>query len=59
MFAAFAALFGVLAYSAVRPAKAREPAGTRFVPAWFFDGAILLLAVLILVVLGSCIFGRK
>ncbi len=59
VFAAFAAWFGVLTYAAARPAKPREPQATRFVPAWFFDGAILLLAVLILVVLASCIFGRK
>jgi hypothetical protein len=59
VFAAFAALFGVLAYAVARPPKPREPPPTRFVPAWFFDGAILLLAVLILVVLASCIFGRK
>jgi len=59
MFAAFAALFGVLTYAVVRPAKPREPALTRFVPVWFFDGAILVSAVLILLVIASCIFGRK
>lgn len=59
MFVAFAALFGVLTYSAVRPPKPPEPRSTRFVPAWFFDGAILILAVLILLVIASCSFGRK
>ncbi len=59
MFAAFAALFGVLTWSTVRPPKPREPTGTRFVPAWFFDSAILILAVLILLVIASCIFGRR
>jgi hypothetical protein len=59
MFVAFAALFGVLSYSAVRPAKARKPRSIQFVPAWYFEGAILILAVLILLVVASCIFGRK
>ncbi|MDD2765077.1 MAG: hypothetical protein PHE83_14010 [Opitutaceae bacterium] len=59
MFAAFAALFVVLAWTAARPPKPAEPPTTRFVPAWFFDGAILVTAILILVVIASCIFGRK
>ena len=28
-----------------KPAKIKESTSTKFVPAWFFDGAILLLAV--------------
>jgi hypothetical protein len=28
-------------------------------PAWLFDGAILLLAMLILFAIASCVFGRK
>lgn len=59
LFAAFTALFGVFAWASARPAKPREETGTRFVPAWFFDGAILILAVLLLVVIASCIFGRR
>ena len=59
MFVAFAALFGVLTGATLFPAKPREPTGTRFVPAWFFDGAILLLGLLILLVVASCLFGRK
>jgi membrane-associated protease RseP (regulator of RpoE activity) len=59
VFAAFAALLGVLAWAIVRPAKPREPTGTRFVPAWFFDGAILVLAILILLAIASCVFGRR
>ncbi|MFA5057809.1 MAG: hypothetical protein WC485_06815 [Opitutaceae bacterium] len=59
IFVAFAALFLVLAWSAARPPKPQKPQSTRFVPAWFFDGAILVTAILILIVIASCIFGRK
>ncbi len=59
MFVAFAALFLVLAFAVAKPAKKPEPPPTRFVPAWFFDGAILLLTILILFAIASCLFGRK
>jgi len=59
MFVAFAALFGVLTWATIIPAKPRKETGTRFAPAWFFDGAILILGVLILLVIASCLFGRK
>lgn len=59
MFVAFAALLFVLAFAVAKPAKKEEPPSTRFVPVWFFDGAILLLAILILFAIASCVFGRK
>ncbi len=61
IFVAFAALFAVMTWATVRPAKPRkprEPTGTQFGPSWFFEGAILLLAVLILLTIASCLFGR-
>ncbi|HTX67362.1 MAG TPA: hypothetical protein VMD31_16445 [Opitutaceae bacterium] len=59
MFLAFAALFGLLTGATVFPPKPKPETSTRFVPAWFFDGAVLALAILILLVIGSCLFGRK
>jgi hypothetical protein len=47
MFVALAALLFVLAFAAAKPAKQQEPLPTRFVPVWFFDGAILVVAILI------------
>jgi uncharacterized membrane protein YfcA len=59
VFLAFTALLAVLAYATARPSKPpKEEASTRFVPAWFFDGALLLAALLILAGIVSCIFGR-
>jgi len=59
MFVAFAALLVVLVFAVAKPAKAAKPRSTRFVPAWFFDGAILLLALLIVFAIASCLFGKK
>jgi hypothetical protein len=60
VFAAFTAVFFVLAYAFARPEKKKEEAAnTRFVPAWFMDGAILIFGILILIVIASCIFGGK
>jgi hypothetical protein len=59
LFLAFAALLLLLAFAAARPAKTAETPSTRFVPAWFFDGAILVMAILVLVAIASCMMGRK
>ena len=59
LFLAFAALLLLLAFAAAKPPKTGETQSTRFVPAWFFDGAILVLAVLTLVGIASCVMGRK
>ena len=59
VFAAFAALLGVMAGAVAFPPKPREESGTRFVPAWYLEGAVLLLALVLLVAITSCIPGRR
>ncbi len=59
VFAAFAALLGVMAWAVIAPPKPRKETGTRFVPSWYMEGAVLLLAIVILAAIGSCIFGRR
>ncbi len=58
IFAAFAALLGIMAWAVIAPAKPRQETGVHFVPAWFMEGAIVVLAIVILLAIGSCLFGR-
>ena len=61
IFIAFAALLGVLAWDCARPPRPRrEVTGTRFAPAWFLEGAVLVAAVLLLLAVATCVFrGRQ
>jgi hypothetical protein len=54
----FVALF-LLAHAAVWTPKKEELPTTRFVPAWYVDGAILVPGILITFVIGSRLLGRR